>query len=269
MAGWTSPEPVSAREQAGRIEDGLSRPMVVSCLGADDRRFHVVLKLRNPPQGPNHHGPTSLACELLCAMIGRRMGLPVPDYFVVDVSEDFVATLVDEDDRALLACNVGPCFGTRLIEGAEPWDEDARAIGPSMMDALEQVLSFDASVFNPDRCLGNSNLVWTGRLPLYLIDHSLAAPAHLWPSGSSPLLDGRQVSCHACRLALLKRGRRFDSLNDAWSEAVDPDTMSQARDMVPTSWETRAGDLDRVFDFLTNRAVRLQDVAKGLREIMG
>jgi hypothetical protein len=64
------------------LVDGKTRPLLVFGLNDSDRT-KLVLKLRHPESPVGHFGPSSLARELICAVLARRLGLPVPDYAIV------------------------------------------------------------------------------------------------------------------------------------------------------------------------------------------
>src|SRR4051794_13421541 len=90
------PRHVVAFEYRSRMRAGKSRPLLVVGMDDDEQRYRLVLKLRRPESPQGHRGPTSLACELICAALARRLGLPVPDYAVVRVTAELAGAVQDD-----------------------------------------------------------------------------------------------------------------------------------------------------------------------------
>ncbi len=253
VGGTTSPRLVAGREQGGR-------------------QALYVLKLRNPgtPMGQGHHGPTSLACELICAMLCRYLDLPVPDYAIATVSDGFANSIFQPDVRNLFRNNLGLNFATTYEHGVALWNPDSRPRSEKLLFALENTLSFDATVINGDRKAAKPNLLRRGEA-LFLIDHSLALPMHLWSDDEvrkSPLLPKDEVLKHCTWKSLYEQGRPYERLRDTWRTSVDQELLDRIRTTVPHEWETRAGDFNRLFAFLEERRDRLDAITADLRRIV-
>ncbi len=155
-----------AREYLQPLREGGSLPAVVRTDGG-----LYVTKFRGSGQGPR-----ALIEELVVGLFARELGLPVPDFALIDVPEGFAAEQRDPEIRELVAASHGINVGLRYLDGA--FNYDAGAAGDLMDPALAaQVVWLDAYLTNPDRTARNPNLLVWQRRP-WLIDHGSALYAH-------------------------------------------------------------------------------------------
>ncbi len=97
---------VRAVEHVRRMRGG-SQAQLLRC---SDGAYYVV-KFQNNPQGVR-----ILANELLAALLAEKLGLPVPESAIVDVSPDLIrhtAELVVDRGWQRVPCRPGLCFGSR------------------------------------------------------------------------------------------------------------------------------------------------------------
>lgn len=104
-------------EYKTRLEGGLSRPLLIVAQDQNSEKFKVVLKTRRPDPCSSTFGPTSLSCELICSVLARAFGLPVPDYYIVSIDPAFCSLIVERDVRELLERNCGDNFGCLYHQG--------------------------------------------------------------------------------------------------------------------------------------------------------
>ena len=177
----TPPLRLAAIEDWGITLGGQTRPRVFDTCDEQGQLKEVVLKLRQPDAaiGKGHYAGTSLACELVCAVLARTVGLNVPDYAIVDVTQDLAESFDKNPTRDLLMNNIGPNFGSVYDQSLFEWEAPDQVRSQVLIDQLEDILTFDAIVINIDRYRSNANLLY-GHDLLVLIDHSLALPVHSW-----------------------------------------------------------------------------------------
>ena len=195
------------------------------------------------------------------------MNLPVPNYAVIDVPKNFPGVVADTEVSALLANNLGENFGTIYYPGYAVWaPSDTKS--PDVLEDLEQLVGFDTVVLNHDRSMSKPNLLVRGESFL-LIDHSLALPVVIpqSPFGPTSLMDEGDVRKHCSATAVQRKGRQFNEPTHAWTQALTASDLTRMRQMVPASWETRAGDLDKIFDFLDKRPLVFPQIVADLRRI--
>lgn len=104
-----------------------------ACLIQGSDGAHYVLKVQNNPQGKR-----VLVNELLGALLAKRLGLPVAEPAVVNISEDFVkasAEMVIQLGRSSTPMQSGRCFGSRV-----PRDAQQKSLRPSPLEVVHDLL---------------------------------------------------------------------------------------------------------------------------------
>lgn len=149
---------VEVVEILGRSAQGIQEPFL--CLGEDGQLYYV--KGRQTDRA-------SLCNEWVCAHLATHLGLPVPPFALVHVSQE----LLDEAPLAWKALGVGVAFGSREHPGCT-WFNKAQAMHVPVRLQID-VMGFDWWVRNIDRLEGNPNLLWdAGQSEIVVIDHNLA-----------------------------------------------------------------------------------------------
>ena len=131
---------------------------------SDAGRF--VAKLRGAAQGPS-----ALVAEVVVAELAERLGLPVPERVLLDLSADVESDDQNDELADLLAASVGLNLGFRWIEPASVLP--AREASRIDDEFAVRVLWLDALVLNPDRTPMNPNVLMSRGQP-WLIDHGAA-----------------------------------------------------------------------------------------------
>lgn len=149
-------------EIMGRAQQGVTQPFI--CRAEDDQVYFV--KGRGA-------GRRSLVCEWIAGQLGRRLGLPIAPFEIVEIPEALLAVAMRDDLNDL---GVGKAFGSRKMPVVE--------LSVSLIDQVPEeiqrdVLAFDWWVRNADRSLGelggNPNLFWdANNAALVVIDHNQA-----------------------------------------------------------------------------------------------
>lgn len=161
----SSSQVVEIVEVIGRANAGVSANPFI-CRGENGKEYYV--KLENAT-------PEGLIAEWICGHLAREMGLPVAEFCLVTLDEDFAKSLPD----AMREIGHGIGFGSLKapIGARELLFEDVANIDPLVQADL---LAFDAWIANEDRKLGpaggNPNSMWVPNTdqPLVLIDHDSA-----------------------------------------------------------------------------------------------
>lgn len=154
-------QPLQIVEILHRSEQGVTRPFLCRC--EDDRLYYV--KGRGA-------GPRSLLCEWLGGHLARAFGLPLPEFAIVQASQDLIDLFPEGSDLG-----VGPAFASLQIRDPQ-WFTVAH-VSDVPVALQRDVLVFDWWVRNSDRTLtvlgGNPNLLWdTADNKLVVIDHNAA-----------------------------------------------------------------------------------------------
>lgn len=129
--------------------------------GSDGPDIEVYLRLAHPQP---------LVAELVCAVVGRALGLPVPDPFIVRIDAGALP------GSRFATGQTGPlyCFASRQV-AAEPFvqllqrDSAHAAALIERWEHLVPAATFDEWMANPDRNLGN---ILYAAGSLWMIDHA-------------------------------------------------------------------------------------------------
>lgn len=154
---------VNIVEIIGRSTQGITLPFL--CRGDDGCLYYV--------KG-NGAGRRALICEWIAGQLGKRLGLPIPDFKQAVIPEELV-TLSARGDIAELGAGTG--FASQMVAYA---DELTYLYIGQLDDTLRaKVLLFDWWTANGDRTLtehgGNPNILWVHRdQKPFVIDHNLA-----------------------------------------------------------------------------------------------
>ena len=154
---------IQIREVIRRSEQGITRPFL--CRGDDGYLYYV--------KGAGA-GRKALISEWLAGQIGKRLGLPIPDFNLAAIPENLIKGSA-RDDILELGHEVG--FASRMVENVDELNYlHVGQVEPAMR---AKILLFDWWTANGDRTLsehgGNPNLLWVHRdHKVHVIDHNLA-----------------------------------------------------------------------------------------------
>ena len=149
------------------LREGGSLPAVVD---TEDNGLFVV-KFRGAGQGAR-----VLIAELIVGGLAQRLGLPMPELALIEISSRFGRSEPDPEIQELLRRSHGTNVGMRYLAGAFNFDPSAAAelITPEL---AARTVWLDALTTNPDRTPRNPNIMIWQRGP-WLIDHGAALYAH-------------------------------------------------------------------------------------------
>ena len=153
-------------EIQGRTAQGMQEPF--QCIASDGNLYYV--KGRQTDRA-------SLCHEWICAHLARELGLPLPPFGLLNVSQE----LLLEAPAEWKVLGEGPAFGSQLHPGCA-WLNLAQIRHISLEKQLE-IFAFDWWIQNIDRTDGNPNLLWDPtQEELVVIDHNLAFDPTLNPA---------------------------------------------------------------------------------------
>ncbi len=145
-------------EILGPSEQGFQKPY--QCRGEDGLLYYVKGRQTNR---------ASLWLEWVCAILARHIGLNVPPFRLVHVSQE----LLDEAPIEWRDLGAGIAFGSQK-HAVSVWLEPC-LFGRVPVAVQRDVLAFDWWIRNTDRQNGNSNLLWDPvQNCLLVIDHNMA-----------------------------------------------------------------------------------------------
>lgn len=253
---------------------GSTQPRLVVAEDEFHQTRRIVLKPRIPTAsagpGVGHYAGTSLACELICAVLARAIGLKVPDYAIVKITPGFANSIHVDSVRHLFLNNIGLNFGTTFHESIALWQPMSHKPSQVVIDQLEDILCFDSIVINGDRKTSNSNLLYRDN-QLILIDHSLALTVHSWNQqtlAKLPPVPEEIMEGHCAIRDLRGQGYSYRRVFDSWEERITTQELKELRAMLPAAWEHNAGDIDKIFRFLDSRNQRFAEMSDTLMGVL-
>ncbi|MGV8823988.1 HipA family kinase [Methylibium petroleiphilum] len=199
--------------------------------------------------------PQPLVAELVCAVIGRALGLPVPEPFVVRID----AGTLKGSAKVPGAPTVTYCFASRQVDGST--FEQLLSRNSSAAEAmirrwehLVPVTVFDEWLANPDRNFGN---ILYAAGTLWMIDHADAfggSARKLW--SLSELTRETVTNKLALLIHSLDPAERKNHLDKAEQWLLNPagklDIAAALSRATVARWQT-ADEQSELLDFITQR----------------
>ena len=206
---------------------------------ADDDGIYVV-KFRGAGQGPK-----VLVAEVIVGLLGRRIGVFVPDLVVADLEPAIARYEADEEVQDLLDASLGTNLGMDFLPGSFGYDG---ARQPSA-DVAAAIVWLDAFTANVDRTWHNPNLLWWHDR-LAAIDHGAALYFHhSWPSRApSPERFAAQrfdVDRHVL-WGVPGVADRLAARHEEFAATLTPEVLTEVVDSVPADWLETTQDLPDV-----------------------
>lgn len=237
-----------------RADNGRTQPLRVAVETADGVEHEVFLK---PSAGPQLDAD-GLCSELLAGCIAGHLGLPICEPLLVDMSPEWIASIQDAGLRAMLARSASIAFGSIAAgDGWRPW-LSSDSVTLDRRETAQGIIAFDAFTENPDRRVGNPNLL-VKRHEFRLIDHEMALRVGLIIPRPQPWrVGGLAWLSETDRHVLAPHLRGTTSLDLApvravWSNLTD-EVLADCEATVPAQWAAGAGAVTAALTHL--RAVR-------------
>lgn len=150
------------------LSNGRTRPTIVEAEDEDEKRHEVVVKLFRPEE----RGIKAAISELVCSLLGTRLGLQAPAPYLVSIPEGFHELVTDAEARERFRIARGLQFGSAYMRGASTVLADRSVPGEKRSEA-GAIFAFDCLTQNPDRRPEKPNLLEHNN-GYWLIDHDMA-----------------------------------------------------------------------------------------------
>ncbi|HEX3856329.1 MAG TPA: HipA family kinase [Verrucomicrobiae bacterium] len=203
-------------EIIARSEQGVTKPFL--CRGDNGLQYFV--------KG-HGAGRRALINEWIAGNLGRRLGLPIPDFQLASIPAELINFSARDDAHDL---GVGVGFASQLVENAD--ELSYLFIEQIPLELRAKILLFDWWVCNGDRTLtpdgGNPNLLWVHRdHKLFVIDQNVALDEdmsgfwdehifHVDFNQWTPQFRGEMAG--AMRTALLELDEWWQTMPASWTE---------------------------------------------------
>jgi hypothetical protein len=212
---------------------GRTTPGIIVAEASDGSDVELVLK----PAGGCDRGVVGLACEIICAQLAYDLGIKVPEPFYVDMSSQWLNSLLDRAWVARAASGSLVAFGSRFIGGGYVDWLPPLTMSEQMTADVAAALAFDSAIENSDRRGGNVNCIRSGE-SFYVFDHELCFPQFLlgpkpWAPGGLRAFEAPGVQIFAD--ALRRRNVDWAPVVERWKSLSDGMIDDYGRDL-PMEW---------------------------------
>ena len=177
------PTELTAKIWHGILSEGRSKPSKVTAEDFEGKAYDVVVK---PFKANKERGKTASVSELVSNLLASRLGLSVPEPFLVRVPAGFDQIVGMEDIKRHYEGVSERLFGCQLIPDVTTVPTQRKILPTKRSEALGVIL-FDALVQNHDRKIGRPNILEHSG-GFFLIDHDLAFDF----LGGIPIIGGAQ-----------------------------------------------------------------------------
>jgi hypothetical protein len=238
-------------------EAGRNRPLRVTA-EVDDEEIDVFLK----PSGRPELSVTGLAHEVIAACVAGRLGLPICEPLLVEMTPEWIASVHDAATRYVLERSSRIAFGSRAAGvGWRQWSSDDVLTTGRRQKALE-IFAFDAFIENPDRKPSNPNLLVKGD-EFRIIDHELALFVRGLLPRSEPWREGylsRLMEADRHVFAPRLRGADIDiqPVGAAWRELSDDD-LADYEACLPEQWAEASDSVSAALNHLRTIRDRMDE----------
>lgn len=226
------------------MRSGKNRPNLMECERENGDFVEVVVK----GSATTIQGCRDLAVEAICGMLAKDLGLPIPEFFSVDLDPDLIANITDDQIRDELSESDRFAFGSRLLpSGFLSWPTNQQ-VPSELLQVAAEIFTFDAAVVNGDRRPSNPNCMFSGS-QLAIIDHELCFGHELF--WTPPWLDGgfsRRSSPEDHIFSkpwLTNCPPNLDRLRQAW-DTIDSTRVDAYFNALPPTWVLDRGEHDRI-----------------------
>jgi HipA-like protein len=237
-----------------------NQPVLVDAVGPEGERADWVLKPFS-----RIGGPCSIS-ELVGSRFARWMGVPVPDFGVIDVSAETL-NLIQAPTADRLRGSLGPNFGSRFVSGVIELERSG-SVAVSARGVACDIFCLDVIVDNADRNLGRSNVL-VGNAALLAIDHehtfsyfALIGGVPAWQTATF-----HRLSLAHFFSARFPRWRgALDELHARLGE-LDAPMIDELLAHIPDEWLTGSGGecVRQIRSYLTDVAGRRDEILNHLR----
>ena len=232
-----------------RVSNGKTRPAILLA-DHEDGAVEVVCKLAAGCE----RGPTSLAMEVVSALLAGDLGIPIPEPLFVLLEPEFLDALPDAAWAAMARNGPPVALGSKLLPTAyNAWVTGTLPVG-QMTAVAASILLFDAVIENPDRRGANPNCLVRGD-DIRVFDHELAFPPLLigvpkpWVLGALQFME--TPGMHIFRDALFNREVDWTPVVERWKGLSDAQ-LDDYEAVLPASWAAAKASYLSAIDKIKN-----------------
>lgn len=230
---------------------GQTKPNLIACEDDDGNEVELVVKCSS---GCVLLKEKSLAYESIAAMLAADLGLPIPEPFIVELTDSFCDTVEPGEAKNLLKSSCRYAFGSKLVPpGFAVWATGGKVPGALTEEAAE-IFVFDAIVVNSDRRPINPNCLFNGT-ELAIFDHELVFGWDQILFFKDPWTDGG-LDAYRSREFHIFAGPYFEKLPSGLDRFIEtwkalPDSrFDEYKTTLPVEWIGDGVFVDKIVSYL-------------------
>jgi hypothetical protein len=221
------------------LPSGRTKPCVVTCSRAGHENVEFVVKLRKAV----NFNETGLTCELVSALLAKKLGLSIPNPSLILISREFAESISIPHICNVMKESVGLNFGSALISGGSSTWPVNKPLPLSLEEKASEIIAFDAMVQNPDRRTDKPNVL-SGSQELYIIDHEMAfsflhSIGSVQPQPYAPEAFSSFLRKHLFYGYFKGKDLKLDRFIAAIGSTSEDD-IEQIFDVIPSAWKNDA-----------------------------
>lgn len=246
---------------------GKTFPSLVTCETADGLNVEVVAKFSDGCE----QGVTSLAMEMVAACLAGDLGLPIPEPYFIEATQEWVNIVPDAAQRMKMERSSPLAFGSTIVTGQYSEWTAGTQIKESMAPTAAAIILFDGIIQNPDRRTENPNcLVRDTQIRIY--DHELTFSHDLvigWqpPWAIGGLMPLETPGFHIFRQGLRGRNIDFAPIRTAWMGLSDA-RLSEYEDALPQEWVDARPKVEQAVQLIRDARDNIDECITELRRVL-
>jgi hypothetical protein len=249
------------------ISNGRTRPAIVVCKTTEGDEIDVVAKF----SASCDQGVTNLARETIAACLAADLGLPVPKPFLLDIHQNWAASVADPIARTTIQHSAPVAFGSTLVGPQFSAWTDGNILRPAMRTTALGIFVFDAIIQNPDRRSSNPNCLLKGDA-IRIFDHELAFTHGVILGWTPPWQLGGlqhliQPGFHIFRDKLHAENPDFSPIRDSWKRIVDS-RLAQYAATIPAEWLEAKPSVESALALIRDARDRIEACLIEVRRIL-
>ncbi|MEN6543550.1 HipA family kinase [Parvibaculum sp.] len=229
---------------------GKTNPAFAICEDEHGATVEVVAKF----SGNCERGVTSLSMEVIAACLAADLGLPIPEPYLLNVSQEWAQLIPDAQQRLKITSSNPVAFGSHMLTGQyADWTSGTKISDP-MVPTAAAIMFFDGTIQNPDRRVENPNCLTRGS-EIRIYDHELTFSQDLvigwippWVLGGMRTLEN-PLGLHIFRDGLRNRQIDFEPIRAAWLSVTD-DRLDAYGNAIPIEWNDARTDVQSAIDLI-------------------
>lgn len=160
---------ISALCEVDVFNNCTTQPMLIRgvCKKTGIKSDYVV-KFKGSPR----MSPIASCRELIASFIAMEFGFYIPEPVIIDISTEFIETIIGKDGYKNAINSVGINFGCKYLTGFMEFTSNQH-LNYDLCKQAEQIFVFDVFISNTDRRTDKPNILTNGN-EILIFDHELA-----------------------------------------------------------------------------------------------